>query len=208
MRYFLILSLFAIVCLFGLAGCSLDDALARAQQTVTSAQTAVDKASATLAKSDAAIADAHAAIAVAQQIADTSKNATAQDAVAKASTALAMAEAARPTLVQTLADAKEALTISQQGVTAAQAAKAAGGSTWDVLIALVSTLLPAAGVIAKLARDASQARTAIAVVANHADRMEAAQTDADVTAAKTQSQAEQVAHGVADLIAVVRSKAA
>lgn len=189
-----------------LGGCSVDDAILRAEHAVAVAQAATDKATAGLAQAEQAVTVAKATLAEAQAVASATGSDAAKDAVAKAADAVRIAEAAIPTVRQTAADTTEALAAAKSSLDAAKAAKAAGGSTWDVLIAIASTAIPAAGAIGKLIADANKLRTAVAVTANHADRVEAANTDEDVDKVKAISRAEQVAHGVVDIIAAARGK--
>lgn len=197
----------AIILALILAGCSWDEAILRGERAVEVATKAVDKAAGSLTAADRAIATAREALATAEQIAAKVDNDQAKAAVSAAQDAVAKAEAARPAVADTLADARAALGVAETSLTAAKAAKDAGGSTADVLLALLGAAVPAVGIIGKLVGDARKLRTAVAATANHADRMEAAETDTDVKLAKATSRAEQVAAGVVGVIAAVRGKA-
>jgi hypothetical protein len=80
--------------------------------------------------------------------------------------------------------------------------------TWALVVGVVLAFL-AVGFLGyrawKNAVDRDRATVAVAVVAKHADRMEAAETSADVAAAKLVSIAEQDATGVRSLIQTVRA---
>lgn len=179
MRRNIILVLVVLVpLLIWCSGCT-EAQIARSEAGVVRAQQAVTSAS-------AAVASASTAVAAARELGDQVLYARASDALTRAT------EAARA--------ADYALSAATSTVAAARAAHDAGGSTTDVLLAGAGGLVP--GLLALLPALAQLARyrTALRQAAAHADRMEAAETDADVKAGKKISAAEQNAAGVRTLI--------
>lgn len=124
-------------------------------------QAQVDRAAQISAAADARLAQADAAIALAQQAVDQGKkladqlgSAEAQSIIAQARQGLAAASAARDV-------AKLASKGAHAALEAAKTAQAAGGSTIDVLIAVVGAFVPAAGVAGTAIRSAMKSAQAL-----------------------------------------------
>lgn len=179
----------ALLALF-LVGCSVDDAVARSEAALTQAR---------LIKADAdtALIAAQDTAAGLRKLAESLHADKAAAVLAQADAMVAQAQAASKRIDTTL-------TVAESAVDAAKSAQAAGGSLWDVLIGAVGALVPGAGGALLLVRRLAQYRTAVTLTAAHADRMEEAETAADVDAAKLKAKREQDLHGVASLIEKAR----
>jgi len=198
MRY-LVLPLLCFA-LLALGGCGLDEAIARSEHAVATAQAAVERADAGLVQAGHAVEQAQAVLDQARTLATVAGSDRAAEAVTQASAALNQARAAVPAIQATASDARTALAAAQASLDAAKAAKNAGGSTWDVLLAILGTAVPALGAVGKLVGDVRQLRTAVKLTAAHADAVEQAETDDDVEKVKVVSIQSQEAAGVRTLI--------
>ncbi len=103
-----------------------------------------------IARAEAQVAEAERAIALAQAAVDQGEKLAAQLGNVQAEQIVTQAKAG-------LAAATAARDVAQAAVTGAKAAQAAGGSTADVLIAVVSTFCPLAGVALAALRKAGAA---------------------------------------------------
>jgi hypothetical protein len=186
MRHFLI-SLMALILL---AGCSPDEAVARAEKAVQQAQ--------------AVKADADAGLAAAEKLAEQMKTLAKSLGADKAALVIAQADTLVAQARDVSARVGEALSVAESATTAAKSAREAGGGWLDVVLGAVAVLVPGAGGAVALVRNLSRAHTAIRLTALHADRMETAETDADVDNAKTKARREQSLHGVDRLIETLR----
>ncbi len=180
-----------------LGGCSVDDAIGRAERAAHAA---------TMARADVQNAIDHAdAIAVQlKALAAGLDSERAKQVVAQADALVAAAKAALPQADAALAAANDAVTVAKK-------AREDGGNWFNVLAAVVGTVIPAVGVglkvISNLRNAVSLRDTAIIATAEHADRMENAASDLDMNTAKLVSIAQQKAAGVADLIESLRTRA-
>jgi hypothetical protein len=108
-----------------------------------------------------------------------------------------------------------AVTDTQAALGAAKSASASGGGWLDLALAVGTAVaglaVPDLGLAINKIRSQSTAvdrlTTAVQLVASHADAMEAASSDADVTVAKANAQQSQQAAGVFNLISAIRGKA-
>ncbi len=187
----LLLGLAVLAC----AGCTRED-VDRAQATVTSLQ-------GEYAKAQAALADARAALATAQTAATMLDSEKGKALIAKAQAAVDAAAKYAPDVQAALAVAKSAADAAAANYQTGQSTIATIGS---ILGGILTAAVPALAVITRQRTSVADLRTAVAVTADHAERMEAAQTDADVAAAKNISAMQQEAAGVAALIATIRGK--
>lgn len=126
-----------LACLLMLGGCS--------EAQVARAEAAVATSKDILAQAEAAKLKADAALGMARQLAEQIGSEQAKAVVAKAETALATVEASVET-------ARLAVNTAENAATTARAAHDAGGSTVDVLLAIVGTLVPAAAGFIPLVR--------------------------------------------------------
>lgn len=124
--------LVAAILLFGLTGCT--------QEQVERAEQAAITAREILTRAEAAEAKAREAVAMARKIADQVGNEQAQAIVTKAENALATVE-------NGVEAARLAVRTTEQTAEAAKAAHAAGGSTVDVIAAVVGTAVPSLGAL-------------------------------------------------------------
>jgi hypothetical protein len=186
MKY--LLSIFAVLML---AGCAVDDAVARSEQALTEAQQLK-------AEVDRALVAAVSTAKGLQKLAEGLDAARAAEVTQQANDLVAQAQAASKRVGDTLA-------VAEKATEAAKAAQAAGGGALDVLIGAASILVPGTGGALMLLRQLGRAKTAIRLTAAHADRMEEAETSSDVIEAKMKAQREQALHGVAYLIEKARS---
>jgi chromosome segregation ATPase len=196
--------LLALLCL---SGCGWDEAIARAEKATATAQVIAEKAEASVAVATKAVTAAQNALEEAQKLAKASGSEQAQKAVDAAGKALAIAQSILPEVKNTAADARQALDAAQSSVSAAKAAKDAGGSSLEIIIAIAGTLVPAIGLVGKLVSDIGKLRTAVSLTAAHADAMETASDDQDVARAKVATNAAQIAAGVHTIIQTIRAKA-
>lgn len=186
MRFILMLPLMLVL----LCGCSLDDALrqtevalAAAEKSKAEAVIALEKAQET-AKGLQILAeslDAEKAAAVLRQ---------ADDLIERAKTNVSKID--------------DALVIASEAHKAAQAARDGGGNLFEILLAAGGALIPGLAIYVKGLNNARTYRAAIRAAANHADRMERAETDDDVRRAKELSIAEQESLRVRSLLEDVR----
>lgn len=116
----------ALIGLCLLTGCISSERLAQAEAVAV-------QASERLADGERAVEQAHAALTTAEGLAERIESPEAQAAVAAAQDALAQAEAALPALHLAAEDTAQALK-------AARAAKEAGGSWWEILLAGAAAL--------------------------------------------------------------------
>jgi len=187
--------LLALLCL---GGCSLDDAIARADSAAHAATVA-------RAQVDAGVKQAEETAATLRMLA---KNLDAE----KAARVLDQADALIVLAKSAIPAADAAIATSSAAIKAAKDAQAAGGTWLVVLLAVLGVGIPGGsvaatmvrGVIANLRTAVQQREAAITVTARHADRMEEAASDIDITNAKLQAIAEQEALGVKSLIAILR----
>lgn len=131
---------------FSLTGCS--------QASVDRAQAGVDQAKEILAKAEAAEARVAEAVATAREIAAAIGDERAKELVAKADAALAMAKSGTEA-------AKIVVATADTGLAAAKASQAAGGSTFDMLLAAAGALIPGAGAAALAIRNAIKSGRAL-----------------------------------------------
>lgn len=146
------------VALFTLAGCS--------QEQVERAEKAVITAQELLHRAQEAEAIAAKAVESARAMADILGNTQASLAVEKAESALGTVRAAVET-------ARGTVSVAETAAKAAQAAQEAGGSTVDVLLAVVSTAVPAAGALLLTVRKLLAARTAFRQTVDGLDNVRA-----------------------------------
>lgn len=181
----------ALVLLILLSGCT-GEQIARAEHAVAAADAGVDRA-------EQAARIAEQALTQASALAEQVGSQQARDAVAAAQQAVALAQAAIPAAREVAAQAHAALD-------AAKAAQAAGGSTFDMLMAVAVAAIPGLGVIAKMRGTIQKLHTAVRLTADHGDRMERAETADDVVGVKKATVAAQADAGVLALVAAIRGK--
>jgi hypothetical protein len=199
--------LVAFLCLF-LGGCVSDERLAQLEAMAKHAQEGAARSAAVLAQAEEANQAARATLASAQQLADASGSKAAQEAVAKAQEGLARAEAALPTMRAAVEASKAAADTATTAVEQAKAAREAGASGLEIVVGLaLSALTGGAASAVPLLRSIRQWRTATKLAARYGERLELAESDADVDLVKDRSAREQVASGVHGLIAAARGKA-
>lgn len=204
MRHILILPFICALVL--LSGCSFDEMVADARKTSEQAQTALAGARVEIQALRDTVASFEDMLAEARTLAEQSKSPEAAAAVNKiqamqvdALAALTKAETAIPRL--------EAIAVtSEKAFKEAEETRAAGGGVWETIAGLAA----AAGVPGLAFLQAhlknQRLRTAVRVSANHADRMEGAETDEAVREAKKLSVLEQETLRVRDLIQAARNK--
>lgn len=142
MKY--LLALFAVLML---AGCS--------QEQVDRAEKAVVTAQEILARAEQAEAAASSAVAIARGLADQIGSEQAKAVVAKAEAALATVSASVET-------ARLSVNVASNAAQSAKSAQAAGGSTIDVLLAILATAVPAVGAFIPVLRKLAATGKALA----------------------------------------------
>lgn len=185
-----------LLCLLALGGCDTREAL-------DASRAALEEARARQVQAAQVLADTRRLVTEAHTLAKTLETEKGAQLIATADALLVKAEQQ----VETLGDA---VSVVEKAHDAAEAAHKAGGGWLDLALVALGIILPAAGemgrrlLVAKRTND--QLRSAVSSTARHADRMEKAETDEDVAAAKDLTAIEQEALKVRDLIASLRGK--
>lgn len=116
------------------------------------------------------------------------------------------AEALRAKAEAIKAQADAALAKADALIEKAETIAAESGDSWiDFLLGLGATVIPSLEIIRRMRARTNALTDAVRAATNHADRMEAAETDGDVRAAKALSISEQEALRVRGLIEGIRA---
>lgn len=195
------------LCLLVLTGCVTEERLAQLESIATRAEAIAEKAQAGLATAEKAVAMADQALVTARRLAEVTQSEQAQRAVDVAGKALAEAEQALPVARAAVETTRQTAALAKATYEEATAQKAAGAGGWELALSIGLSLLAGGGTAAApLLGAIRRYRTATALAAAHADRMEKADTLEDIEAAKQRAMVEQSAAGVHTLIAAVRGK--
>ncbi len=170
--------LLAVFLLLMLSGCT-QAQVDRAEQAVAQAKEYLARAEAAEAMAKQAQEVAAKAVLASRALADQLGNDAAKEVVSKAEAALAQSTDALTKIDEGVQIARVAAENAQKVADAAKASQAAGGSTVDVLIAIVGVFVPAAGVAAMAIKRQMAASHALQQTVAGVSNVRASMSEAD-----------------------------